>query len=213
MVRQGGEIIGKLGQGIRCGKYLRDWELRGCCEKGWAGEVDTEFFRGCLAGAEVRNSPRPSGARDFVRGVAAYSNPGLSSSLPLREAVEIGRLRFVVTPVPKCEGPGAPGRGWLCDPFLRFDVGAENGVHAGEMAFAVGLEPLDDVAVEAQVNGSFAGRQGDAGGLPEIFSERFGAWGVGAGPVETAGAHRFDFAKRISRRSRFLLHVCLPFGR
>lgn len=83
--------------------------------------------------------------------------------------------------------------------FLRFDVGAEDGVHAGEVALAVGLEPLDHVAVEPQMNGGFAGGQDGAGGFPEIVAEGFGARGVGEGLVEATGADGFDFAKKMSR--------------
>jgi hypothetical protein len=35
---------------------------------------------------------------------------------------------------------------------MRFDVGAEDGVHAREVAFAAGSEPFDDIAVETQVH-------------------------------------------------------------
>lgn len=82
---------------------------------------------------------------------------------------------------------------------MRFDVGAEDGVHAGEVALAVGLEPLDHVAVEPQMNGGFAGGQDGAGGFPEIVAEGFGARGVGEGLVEATGADGFDFAKKMSR--------------
>jgi hypothetical protein len=95
---------------------------------------------------------------------------------------------------------------------LRFDVGAEDGVHAGKMALAAGLEPFDHVTVEAEVNGSLAGRDYNPGGFPEIVSEGFGGLGVGARLIEAASAQALNLTERMSDDSRFLLHGCSPSG-
>jgi hypothetical protein len=97
--------------------------------------------------------------------------------------------------------------------FLRIDVGAKNCIHVGQVAFPARFEPLDDVAVEAQVDRGLSRRQDDARGFPEIRAERFGVGGVGAGLIETARAPGADFAKRKSRGSRFPVHLCSPSGR
>jgi hypothetical protein len=87
--------------------------------------------------------------------------------------------------------------------LLRIDVGAQNGVHPGEMALAASAKPRDDVAVETEMNGSFAGRDDDAGGFPEAFSECLGFRSVDASLIESAVAKALDLAKGISHDSRF----------
>lgn len=97
--------------------------------------------------------------------------------------------------------------------FLGFHVGPEDGVHAGEVALAVGLEPVNDVAVEAEVDGGLAGRHDDAGGAPEVGAEGFGFGGGWAGGVFAAFAHGLDLAKRVSHDGRFQFHLCSLSGR
>lgn len=87
--------------------------------------------------------------------------------------------------------------------LLRVDISAEYGVHAGEVPLASVAEPLDDVAIEPQMNGGLAGRQNDTRRLPEILAERFGFRGVIASWIAVAIADGVDFAKGISDRSRF----------
>jgi hypothetical protein len=54
---------------------------------------------------------------------------------------------------------------------LGFHVGAEDGVDAGLVAFAVLFEPLHDVVVDADGEAVFGFRQGELGGGPERFAE------------------------------------------
>jgi len=91
--------------------------------------------------------------------------------------------------------------------FLRFDVGAKDCIHAGEVPLAVGLEPVDDIAVEAQVNQTLTGRNHDAGGLPEIRAEGFRCGGLRAGLVLALFAQGFDLTQSVSHDGRFLFHL------
>lgn len=64
--------------------------------------------------------------------------------------------------------------------LVRVNVGAQNGVHARKMAFALFLEPIEYVAVNAKMHGCFAARHDDAGAFPEIFADRRGFRRLGA---------------------------------
>ena len=103
--------------------------------------------------------------------------------------------------------------GTLRAALLRIDISAKDGVHAGEVAFAARSEPLDHIAVEAQVNRSLAGRHDDARGFPEIRAERFSFGSITARGVLAAFAESLDLAEGVSHDSRLLLHFCSPFGR
>ena len=75
------------------------------------------------------------------------------------------------------------------------------------------LEPLDHIAIEAQVDGGFAAGHDDARGLPEIRAERFGLGASRRVRIFAALTEGLDLAKGISHDSRFLLHLYLPSGR
>src|SRR3984957_15349131 len=79
--------------------------------------------------------------------------------------------------------------------LVRFNIGAQDGIHAGEMALAALLEPFDDIGVEAQMNRCFAARHDNARVLPKIFAQRFGRRRVSASLILPARAHRADLAK------------------
>jgi len=61
--------------------------------------------------------------------------------------------------------------GWTRSVGLGFHVGAQDGVDAGLVAFAVLFEPLHDVVVHADGEAVFGLRQGELGGGPERFAE------------------------------------------
>jgi hypothetical protein len=85
---------------------------------------------------------------------------------------------------------------------LRFwdsHIGTQNGVHAGEVAFAAASKPLHDVIVEAQVHRRLSGGQNDARGCPELPGQNFGFRCAGPGRVFAAHPDGLDFAKGISR--------------
>jgi hypothetical protein len=92
----------------------------------------------------------------------------------------------------------APRKAASALPPLRVDIGAQHGVHSREMAFARGLEPVDDVGVEPQMHRGLSGRHNDARVLPEILAERLGFGRVVARFVLAARAPGLDLAKRIS---------------
>ncbi len=46
--------------------------------------------------------------------------------------------------------------GTLCAALFGVDVVAKDGVHAGEVTFAARPEPLQPIAIEAQINGGLA---------------------------------------------------------
>jgi hypothetical protein len=58
--------------------------------------------------------------------------------------------------------------------FVRVHVGAQNSVHAGKVALALPLEPLEHVAVNAKMHGRFAARHDNPGTPPKIFADRLG---------------------------------------
>ena len=76
------------------------------------------------------------------------------------------------------------------------------------MAFALSLEPLEHVAVNAQMDGGLAARHNDAGAFPEIFADGRGFGRVGAclTCACAAGGFSLDRGKRISHGSIFLGH-------
>lgn len=82
-----------------------------------------------------------------------------------------------------------------CAVFLGLDVGAEDCIHTGEVSGAVGLEPVDNIAVYAQVDGGLALGKGDAGIFPEVSAERGRFRGVWAGFVVAALAQGFDLTQ------------------
>jgi hypothetical protein len=53
--------------------------------------------------------------------------------------------------------------------LVRFHVGAQDGVHAGSIAAALGPEPVQHVGIDAQVHGFLAGRHDNARVPPEIL--------------------------------------------
>ena len=97
--------------------------------------------------------------------------------------------------------------------LLRFYIRSENRVHPGQVAFSIRLEPFDNIAIEAKVNGSLAARHDDAGTLPELRAERFSFRGIWAGLILAAFSHGSDLAKGVSHYSRFLVHLCSLSGR
>lgn len=54
---------------------------------------------------------------------------------------------------------------------MCIDVGAENGVHAGQVALAARFESLDHIAVQAQVHAGLAAGHDDSRGLPTLGTE------------------------------------------
>ncbi len=84
--------------------------------------------------------------------------------------------------------------------FLRFDVGAEDGIHASQAVFDAGLEPLGNIRIETQMNGGFASWHGDAGGLPEVRAK-----GLGLGSIKVGGVSGREGTKRC--------HGCLRSAR
>lgn len=56
--------------------------------------------------------------------------------------------------------------------LLRVDIGAQQRVHSREMTLALGFEPIDHVAVEAQMHRGLSRKRRDARVFPEILSER-----------------------------------------
>ena len=83
--------------------------------------------------------------------------------------------------------------------FLCVNIGAQNRVHAREMAFALSLEPLEHVAVNAQMDGGLAARHDHPGAFPEIFADGRGFRRVDARLTCAAGGFSFDRAQNISR--------------
>ena len=75
------------------------------------------------------------------------------------------------------------------------NVGAQDGVHAGQMPFPVRFEPLDDIAVEPQMHGSLAARHDDTRLFPKRLAQGFGLGRVRARLILAARAHGFDLAK------------------
>jgi hypothetical protein len=61
--------------------------------------------------------------------------------------------------------------GWLCAMLLRLDVGAEDGVHAGQVTLAASFEPFDYIGVETQMYAGFAAGHYDVCGFPEVRAE------------------------------------------
>jgi len=55
--------------------------------------------------------------------------------------------------------------------LLRFDVGSENGIHAGQVSFAARPEPFDYIVVEAEVNGGLSLRHNYPRGAPELRAQ------------------------------------------
>ncbi len=90
--------------------------------------------------------------------------------------------------------------------FLRVDVGAQNRVHAREMACSLSLEPLEHIAVNAQMHGGLAARHDHPGALPEIFADGRSFRRVEARLTCAAGSFPFERAQRISHGSIFLRH-------
>jgi len=87
--------------------------------------------------------------------------------------------------------------------LLRFDVGSENGIHAGQVSFAARTEPFDYIAVEAQMNGSLSSRHRYPRGFPELSAQRLGFRRIRTGPVFAMLAHGSNLAKRMCHDSRF----------
>lgn len=97
--------------------------------------------------------------------------------------------------------------------LLGLHIGAEDGVHSGKVALATRPEPFNHIAIEPQMNGSFARRQDDARGFPEVFTEGFGLGRVGASRVFAACAEGLNLAKGISHDSRLAALPNLPSAR
>lgn len=96
---------------------------------------------------------------------------------------------------------------------LRFDVGAENGIHAGQVSFAARPKPFDHVAVEAQVNGGLSRRHRHPRRAPELRAQRLSLRSIRAGAVLARLAQGLDLAQRMSHDSRFPVHLCSLSGR
>ncbi len=104
-------------------------------------------------------------------------------SAPLPYRPEIGGWPSL--PLHSALGLPHPGR-VLCDrvgvltfgrpatsAFVRVNIGAQNRVHAREMAFALSLEPLEHVAVKAQMHGGLATRHNYPGNsCPQATSQK-----------------------------------------
>ena len=75
------------------------------------------------------------------------------------------------------------------------------------MAFSIRLEPFDNIAIEAKVNGSLAARHDDAGALPELRAERLSFGGIWARLVLAAFPHGSDLAKGVSHYI-YSTHLC-----
>jgi len=97
--------------------------------------------------------------------------------------------------------------------FLSFDISAEYGVHAGQVALPVFLEPIHHVTVQAKMNRGLPSRHYDAGATPEISSQRFALGCIGACLILALFAHYSDLAKGVSDDGRFLVHLCSLSGR
>lgn len=128
-----------------------------------------------------------------------------------RVAVATAQVMVVCWPLLKSEkwrtrlsGRPAPSA------FVRVNIGAQNRVHAREMACALSLEPPEHVAVNAQMHGGLAARHDDPGAFPEIFADGRGFRRAGARLTCAAGGFSFDRAQRISHGSIFLRHNGLP---
>jgi hypothetical protein len=89
---------------------------------------------------------------------------------------------------------------------VRINIRSQNRVHAREMAFALSLEPLEYVAVNAQMHGGLAAGHDHPGAFPEICADGRGFRRVGSCLTCAAGGFSFDRAQRISHGSIFLLH-------
>lgn len=96
---------------------------------------------------------------------------------------------------------------------MRLDVGAKYGIHAGKMAFALFLKPLEYVAVDAKVHRSLAWRHHDPGTFPEIIAQSRGLRRVGSGPTCSAGDFSFNRLEGISHGSTFSRHAGLLSSR
>jgi hypothetical protein len=93
---------------------------------------------------------------------------------------------------------------------VRIDVGPQHGIHAGQMPVALLLEPLENIAIDAQMHRRFAWRHHDACALPEfrIFLWAFGR--ISAGLVFAQRDLLLNLCQRISYGSRFFGHACWP---
>jgi hypothetical protein len=63
---------------------------------------------------------------------------------------------------------------------VSIDIGAQHGVHARQMPSAVRLEPINNVAVEPQMDGRLSARHDDARLFPEILAKRLRLGRIGA---------------------------------
>lgn len=91
------------------------------------------------------------------------------------------------------------------------DVRAQNCIHACKVTLALFLEPVEYVAVNAEMHGCLALGHDDPRVLPKIVTNRRSLRRVGAGFAGAAGDVSFDRAKRISHGSIFLRHAGWPF--
>src|ERR1039457_3800497 len=99
------------------------------------------------------------------------------------------------------------------DRFLSLHIRSKHRVHTGKVSLPLCLEPIDDIAVEAKVNGSFPAGHNDAGTLPKARTERLGFGCIRAGLILAAFPHDSDLAKGVSHDGRFLFHLCSLSGR
>ena len=97
--------------------------------------------------------------------------------------------------------------------LLRFDVGPENSIHAGQVAFTARPEPFDHIVVEAQMYRRLSMRHSDPRGFPELRAQRFGFRCIRTGLVFAKLAQGADLAKRMSHDSRFPVHLYSLSGR
>jgi hypothetical protein len=95
---------------------------------------------------------------------------------------------------------------------LGFHVGAEDGVDAGLVAFAVLFEPLDDVVVDADGETVFWFGQVELGGGPEGFAELGDVGEVDFGIAQGAQAFEVSGALEYARVVHTLHRVKIPLG-
>jgi len=89
---------------------------------------------------------------------------------------------------------------------MWIDKGAEDGIHAGEVALAARLGLLANIRIEAYTHRGLARWHDDAGGLPELRAKGLGPGGIGAGGIFAALMNSLDLAKGVSQESRFFAH-------